>query len=156
MKLMKITVAFARMAFAIVIFAASPAPAEGMNGNGVEGRSTAMAGADPAWASDPMDTTGSNQARLAFPHAREAELGAQAGVPNVQFNKFNVASGPLDNSLHAFLEGAIVYRFEKIPVTVGLSAEPDSFLLADWHFPHNSQIPPGPADDRQFHCLALR
>jgi len=118
----------------ILAFAIVSSHTNGIDGNGTGARSMAMGGADVAWANDPLGAMAANPAGLAFLDSAEFNLGIDAGILNGHFSKPGVSSGDLDNSPHAFPEGAIAFPFQSLPVTIGLSVTPDSLLLADWHY----------------------
>ena len=118
----------------ILAFAIVNSHTDGIEGNGTGARSMAMGGADVATASDPLGAMAVNPAGLGFLDAGEFDFGGVGGILTGHFSKPGVSSGDLDNSLHAFPEGAIAYPFQKWPVTIGLSVTPDSLLLADWHY----------------------
>jgi len=116
--------------------------AGGIYGNGNSARSMGMAGADVAWAKDPLSAMTANPAALANLTNYEVDLGAMAGLVDGHFSKPGVSSGDLDTAPQAIPEGAIAVPLKKWPVTIGLSVTPDSTLLANWHY----YDPPGGLD----------
>jgi long-chain fatty acid transport protein len=108
--------------------------ADGIYGNGTSARSMGMAGADVAWASDPLSAMTANPASLANLTNSEVNLGALAGLVDGHFAKPGVSSGDLDTTPQALPEGAIAIPVKKWPITIGLSVAPDSTLLANWHY----------------------
>jgi long-chain fatty acid transport protein len=115
------------------------AVAGGIYGNGVSASSMSMAGADVAWAADPLSAMTENPAGLGFLDRPEIDLGAVGGWIQGSFNKPGVSSGSLADTLQALPDGAIGFPLKKWPVTFGLSIAPQSALLADWHY----NDPPG-------------
>ena len=113
--------------------------ASGIYGNGVSATSMALAGADVAWAVDPLAAMTENPASLAFLPKTELELGAVGGIFQGSFNKPGISSGSLDNSLQGLPEFALGIPLKKWPVTLGFLVAPESALLADWHY----NDPPG-------------
>jgi long-chain fatty acid transport protein len=94
----------------------------------------AMGGADVAWASDPLGAMAANPSGLGFLTAPELDFGGVAGVAEGQFNKPGVSSGSLDGRVSALPEGAFAMPLGNWPVSVGVSFNPESTLLADWHY----------------------
>jgi long-subunit fatty acid transport protein len=113
--------------------------ANGIYGNGVSASSMGMAGADVAWAADPLSAMTENAAGLGFLTQPEIDLGAVGGLFQGSFSKPGVSSGSLDESLQALPDGAIGIPLKNWPVTFGLSVAPQSGLLANWHY----NDPPG-------------
>jgi long-subunit fatty acid transport protein len=111
----------------------------GIYGNGVSASSMSMAGADVAWAADPLAAMTENPAGLGFLPQPELDLGVAGGLFQGSFNKPGVSSGSLNDTLRALPDGALGFPLAKWPVTFGLSVAPQSALLADWHY----NDPPG-------------
>ncbi len=95
-----------------------------------------MAGADVAWANDPLSAMAENPAGLGSLTNAEVDFGALAGIVDGHFSKPGVSEGDLDTTPQAIPEGAIAYPLnnKNWPVTFGLSAVPTSTLLANWHY----------------------
>ena len=113
------------------------AQASGIYGNGVGARSMGMAGADVAWAADPLGAMGENPAGLGFLTAPEFDLGGVGGLVQGNFNKPGISSGGLNETPGGLPEGALGIPLEPyidLPVTVGLSFVPQSLSLANWHY----------------------
>jgi long-subunit fatty acid transport protein len=127
------------MAGLLLVGGAPRAVANGIYGNGVSGSAMAMAGADVAWAADPLSAMTANPAGLGFLARPEIDLDAAGGIFQGSFNKPGVSSGSLDDSFQALPAGAIGFPLKKWPVTFGLSVAPQSALLANWHY----NDPPG-------------
>ena len=110
--------------------------ANGIDGNGVGARSMGMAGADVAWAADPLSAMGLNPAvGLGFLGGPELDLGGVASVVQGKFNKPGVSSGTFGSvPRRGCPRGAFALPLPKWPVTLGLSFVPDSALVADWHY----------------------
>jgi long-chain fatty acid transport protein len=125
--------------FLALLSTASPAKANGADGDGVGARSMALGGADVAWASDPLGAMGTNPAGLGFLIAPEIDGGGVGGLLDGHFNKPGISSGHLDETPGGLPEGAIGVPLGKWPVVVGLSFVPESTLLANWHY----NDPPG-------------
>lgn len=115
------------------------AEANGLYGNGTGARAMALGGADVAWASDPLGAMAANPAGLGFLNAPELNLGGVGGVVQGRFDKAG-SGGNLSDNVNGLPEGAFGTPLGKWPVAVGISCDPESMLLADWHYPD----PPGP------------
>jgi long-chain fatty acid transport protein len=113
--------------------------ANGLYGNGVDASAMGMAGADVAWAANPLAAMTANPAGLGFLSQPEINLGAIGGLFQGNFDKPNVSSGALDSAVRVLPEGAIGFPLKNWPVTFGLSVAPQTALLADWHY----NDPPG-------------
>jgi long-chain fatty acid transport protein len=108
--------------------------ANGIYGDGVGAHAMSLAGAEVAWAADPLSAMTANPAGLGFLADPEIDLGAEGGLFNGTFSKPGIPNGSLDDSFRALPEGAIAYPLGKLPVTIGLSFAPQSALLANWHY----------------------
>ncbi len=108
--------------------------ANGLYRNGVGAQAMSMGGTDTAWADNPLGAMGDNPAGLGFLEAPEFDLGGVGGVTEGSFHKGDISSGALKSSPNGLPEGAFGMPLGDLPVSVGLSVIPDSFLLADWHY----------------------
>jgi len=113
--------------------------ANGIYGDGTGAAAMSMAGADVAWAHDPLGAMGDNPAGLGFLADPQLGLGGVGGLAVGSFNKPGIARGNLNESPNALPEGAFGTPLGNSPVSLGFSCAPDSLLLADWHYPD----PPG-------------
>jgi long-chain fatty acid transport protein len=125
--------------FLLIGSALSKGFANGIYGNGVDASSMAMAGADVAWAANPLAAMTANPAGLGFLSQPELNLGVVGGLFQGSFDKPNISEGSLNEAVRALPEGAIGFPLKNWPVTFGLSVAPQTALLADWHY----NDPPG-------------
>lgn len=113
---------------------ASPTLANGVFRDGNSARAMSLAGADVAWARDPVAALASNPAGLSSLTRPELQIGALAVRTEGSFQRPPDSNGSLDDRLRGAPDLAFALPLDRLPIVLGLSAGTDAAAIADWQY----------------------